>query len=379
MLSTTTPDNCKKTLYDDLLSLLSSTCVIRVVLSVSYLLVSYFVMNFLRRIFSVCHSFRSMCQSGRMKGFERCFKGEDQGTWCRQNLHAAMGGFHVTSSPPCWWTVNKRLLISSFCLSTSICSFHHCYLCLPRLHENHLFCDRLRRGYKLSFMSSIWGKEKLVMGNVEPLLGIAKPAEGLNKPCQVNVNGRKSFAAEGFNVKIPFVSQTYTKAVAISSRQSHIRTRNLVKYHPRVVFTESFHAMVSTDEEVCSPCEREFDRHCKVQEKRHRDREPSRLPIKKIMSSMKKRKARRKLKRIFRKSTPKPSSLYKSIATYYKLWYVTYVHRCDCFFTNFANLKRWAANKLLQNSKQASMQCLVEHKTVKSCNCTKRNEAFDVR
>ena len=31
--------------------------VIRVVLSVSYLLVSYFVMNFLRRIFSVCQSF----------------------------------------------------------------------------------------------------------------------------------------------------------------------------------------------------------------------------------------------------------------------------------------------------------------------------------
>ena len=76
------------------------------------------------------------------------------------------------------------------------------------------------------------GKEKPVMGNIEPLLGITKPAEGLNKPCQGNVNGRKSFAAEGFNVKIPFISQTYTKAVAISSRQSHIRTRNLVKYHP---------------------------------------------------------------------------------------------------------------------------------------------------
>ena len=90
VLSTTTPDNCKKNLYDDLLSLLSSTCAIQVVLSVSYLLVSYFVMNFLRRIFSVCHSFGSMCQSGRMKGFERCFKIEDQGTWRRQNLHAAI-------------------------------------------------------------------------------------------------------------------------------------------------------------------------------------------------------------------------------------------------------------------------------------------------
>ena len=190
------------------------------------------------------------------------------------------------------------------------------------------FCDHLRRGYKLSFMSM--GKEKPVMGNIEPLLGITKPAEGLNKPCQGNVNGRKSFAAEGFNVKIPFISQTYTKALAISFRQSHTRTRNLVKYHPRVVFTESFHAMVCTDE-VCSSCEREFDRHCKVQEKRHRDRERSRLPIKNIISSMKKRKARRKLKRIFRKSTRKSSSLYK-LATDYKLWYVTYIHRCDWFF-----------------------------------------------
>ena len=229
-----------------------------------------------------------MCQFGRMKGFERCFKVEDQGTWRRQNLHAAI------LRPPA-----KRIQI--------------------KLYEPHL------------------GKEKLVVGNIEPLLGITKPAEGLNKPCQGNVNDRKSFAAEGFNVKIPFISQTYTKAVAISFRQSHTRTRNLVKYHPRVVFTESFHAMVSTDEEVCSPCEREFDRHCKVQEKRHRDREPSRLPIKKIMSSMKKRKARRKLKRIFRKSTPKSSSLYK-LATDYKLWYVTYLHRSGAPNDNFQKI-----------------------------------------
>ena len=113
--SMTTPDNCRKTLYDDLLSLLSSTCVIRVVLSVSYLLVSYFVVNFLRRVFAVCHSFRSMYQSGRMKGFERCFKVEDQDTWRRQNLHAS------------------------------------------------IFCDGQQTGYKLTFMSTIsshLGKER---------------------------------------------------------------------------------------------------------------------------------------------------------------------------------------------------------------------------
>ena len=45
---------------------------------------------------------------------------------CGSQWRPQIGGFHVTSSPPCWWTVNKRSLISSFCLSTSICSFHHC-------------------------------------------------------------------------------------------------------------------------------------------------------------------------------------------------------------------------------------------------------------
>ena len=143
-----------------------------------------------------------------MKSFERCFKVEDQRSWRRQNLHAA-----ILRLPA------KRTQIKPY--------------------EPHL------------------RKEKPVMGNIEPLLAITKPAEGLNKPCQGNVNGRKSFTAEGFNVKMPFISQTYTKAVEISFRQSHNRTRNLVKYHPRVVFTESFHVMVSTDEEVCSSCERE--------------------------------------------------------------------------------------------------------------------------
>ena len=63
--------------------------------------------------------------------------------------------FHVTSSPPCWWTVNKRLLISSFCLSTSICSFHHCYLCLPRLHENHLLMKPKARSGQIRFCTRV--------------------------------------------------------------------------------------------------------------------------------------------------------------------------------------------------------------------------------
>ena len=154
-------------------------------------------MNLLRRIFSVCHSFRSINFVNPVEW--KVSKGASK--------LKILGADRILRPPA------KRIQI--------------------KLYEPHL------------------GIEKSVMGNTEPLLGITKPAEGLNKPCQGNVNGRKSFAAEGFNVKIPFISQTYTKAVAISFRQSHTRTRNLVKYHPRVVFTESFHAMVSTDEEVC--------------------------------------------------------------------------------------------------------------------------------
>ena len=46
------------------------------------------------------------------------------------------------------FTANKRSLFSSLCLSNSICSFYHCYLCLPRLHENHLLTLLLSLLYK---------------------------------------------------------------------------------------------------------------------------------------------------------------------------------------------------------------------------------------
>ena len=76
-------------------------------------------------------------------------------------------------------------------------------------------------------------KRDPVMGNIEPFLRITKPVEWLNKPWQGILNGRKSFAAEGFNVKIPFISQTYTKAVAISFQQSHTGTRKSCLISPK--------------------------------------------------------------------------------------------------------------------------------------------------
>ena len=46
------------------------------------------------------------------------------GTGC-----SCMGGFHVTSLPPCWWTTTKDPLMSSFFSSTSNCTLQH-YLSL---------------------------------------------------------------------------------------------------------------------------------------------------------------------------------------------------------------------------------------------------------
>ena len=67
------------------------------------------------------------------------------------------------------------------------------------------FCNTPAKRIQIKLYEAHLGKEKPVMGNIEFLLGITKPAEGWNKPCQGNLNGKKSFAAEGFNVKIPFI------------------------------------------------------------------------------------------------------------------------------------------------------------------------------
>ena len=53
---------------------------------------------------------------------------------------APIGGFHVTSKPPCMLVEeNKRFLVSSFCSSTSNCTLQHYYLCPLRLAANHLY------------------------------------------------------------------------------------------------------------------------------------------------------------------------------------------------------------------------------------------------
>ena len=72
-----------------------------------------------------------------------------------------------------------------------------------------------------------------------------------------------------------------------------------------------------------------------------------------------------------RKSTHKSSRFY-SLTTDYKFWYVKYLNRSDCFFSNFVNLNRVTANKLLRKSKGANNPSLANHKTTKSSSHTER-------
>ena len=68
---------------------------------------------------------------------------------------------------------------------------------------------------------------------------------------------------------------------------------------------------------------------CKV-----RDREPSRVGLKRVLKSLKMRKSRPKCKRFIRKSVPVSSVLF-CIASNYKEWNITFAKKQDSFFSNY--------------------------------------------
>ena len=70
-----------------------------------------------------------------------------------------------------------------------------------------------------------------------------------------------------------------------------------------------------------------------------RDREPSRVPVKKFLQVLNKRKLRRNAKRVIKYSTPTSSNLHW-LATDFKLWYVSFLHRCECFFSHFLYFRK---------------------------------------
>ena len=58
--------------------------------------------------------------------------------------------------------------------------------------------------------------------------------------------------------------------------------------------------------------------------------------MKKCLQTLKKRKVRQNVKKVIKQSTPTSSNLHW-LATDFKLWYVSFLHRCECFLSKFLN------------------------------------------
>ena len=106
--------------------------------------------------------------------------------------------------------------------------------------------------------------------------------------------------------------------------------------------------------------------HVRQQLKRRRDREPSRMSMKKVLRSMKK-KARNKLKVWIRKPIAKSSKLYSFVTCYLR-----YLNRSNSFFTSFVNLNGLAPNKVLKKSKLKLNVLLANRQKIKSSSHTRR-------
>jgi len=69
-----------------------------------------------------------------------------------------------------------------------------------------------------------------------------------------------------------------------------------------------------------------------------RDREPSRLSLKRVLNSLKHRKLRKRNKRLIKNSVPASSVLY-GIASQYKQWHIRFLKRQDSFYSNYFESK----------------------------------------
>ena len=166
---------------------------------------------------------------------------------------------------------------------------------------------------------------------IEPRLGITKTFMGLNRRRSRKLRRARNSAV--VEVKTPSIDQTSTKALAFLCEQSYVHSSNPFENDVSVDFTKCFNPNMTGIgvEPSLALSARDCDRYSKIAKpmKRHREREPSRLSVRRIIRSMKTRKARCKLKGIIRKSTPKSSRLY-SLAADFKFWYVRYLNIQYC-------------------------------------------------
>ena len=136
------------------------------------------------------------------------------------------------------------------------------------------------------------GISELRLGRIKPLLGITKPVVGLNRLYLGKFRRARNSAAG--EVKTPLTDQTSTKAVAFLYEQSYGSGSNPFENYVSVDFTKSFNRNM-TGIDVGPSLDlsaRDRDRYSKIAKrmKRRREREPSRLSVRKILRSMKKRK-----------------------------------------------------------------------------------------
>ena len=102
-----------------------------------------FVMNFLKGVVSICYSFRSTGQPGRIDGFDRCF----------QVVYLCTARHHK---------------VTPVLAKIQILKFYQ-----PHMGKQKPFKEIIEP--RLGIIEPLWGI-------IEPLWGFTKPAEGINKP-----------------------------------------------------------------------------------------------------------------------------------------------------------------------------------------------------
>ena len=134
----------------------------------------------------------------------------------------------------------------------------------------------------------------------------------------------------GLHSSTPFIDRETVKAVW---------SQSLDESHPIVMLKCGICSCDSKDVKFSESSNRILT--CSVRELKQakvkhvkRDREPSRIPVKRLVQKMRKRRVRRKYKKNILKLTPVSSEMHHLLKNY-RLWYANYVHRTDCFFTKY--------------------------------------------
>ena len=166
--------------------------------------------------------------------------------------------------------------------------------------------------------------------NIEPHCGIIQPHCWLIQPEVLRVN--ENSVLESDNIESFILQETTMEAVINNHKHSCESVIDTSEYNPN---SDRNSCSMSTYRYSVRNCYRSSKTRSFIHTQMHRrDRETSRICVEKVMRTLRKRKNRLKYKRNVRKSIPVSSTLY-NLATDYKLYFVNYVLRKECFFSNY--------------------------------------------